>query len=57
MFCGKCGKNIGDMTVCPYCNPELQTQEEDSKTTLFSGDAYPQPQEEDSKTTLYSGDA
>ena len=57
MFCGKCGKNIGDMTVCPYCNPELQPQEEDSKTTLFSGDAYPQPQEEDSKTTLFSGDA
>ena len=45
------------MTVCPYCNPELQPQEEDSKTTLFSGDAYPQPQEEDSKTTLFSGDA
>lgn len=22
MFCGKCGRNIGDMTVCPYCDPQ-----------------------------------
>ena len=59
MFCGNCGKDIGDSKVCPFCNPDLQSQnpaeepapaqpavpeEEDNRTVLFSEPTAPQPE-------------
>lgn len=65
MFCGKCGKNIGDSKVCPYCNPQNPANEVfgqpkdevDSPTVLLSGinPTNPYPSDDDDvKTTLFS---
>ena len=60
MFCGHCGKNIGDLKVCPYCHPEAQTpsdQVSGSPGQQASQSAVPsnKPVEEDTRTVLYPG--
>ncbi len=68
MFCGKCGKNIGDSKVCPYCNPQNPANEVfgqpkdevDSPTVLLSGmdPTNPYPSDDDDvRTTLFTDTA
>ena len=63
MFCGNCGKNIGDLKVCPYCNPTPQPQEVPEYQApaqpvepFPAADAQPPvPEEEENHTVLFSG--